>query len=120
MTPFSIASIAATLLSLVLSVWLFATSSSAQGLQEELQKQQQELQAQNQLVQAQQQKLQAQQEQIQSANVLSQQVGPQVLQDLANRAVKNPKIEGLLSKYNLKVQEKPAAGEKPAPRASTP
>ena len=111
---------AASLLGLLLSIWLFIVNSSAQTLQGELQKQQQSLQNQQTLVQTQQQTLQGQQEQIQSGNVLAQQVGPQVLQDLARRAVtnKNEKIRGLLAKYNLNIQEKD--DKKPEDKKPTP
>lgn len=116
MSPISFASIGASLLGLILSIWLFISSSAAQGLQADLQTQQQSLQSQQLMVQTQQQRLQQQQEQIQSGNVLSQQVGPQVLQDLARRAVtnKNDKIRSLLAKHDLNIQEKPAAGATPA------
>ncbi len=123
MNPVSIASVAASLLGLALSIWLFIANSSAQSLQDELQKRQQELQNQQQLVQGQQQKLQLQQDQIQTGNALSQQVGPQVLQSLGQAVVqnKNEKIRGLLSKYGINVQENAATPKPAAPKpAATP
>jgi hypothetical protein len=117
----------------VLSVWLFVTSHTAQGLQHELQEQQQALQNQQQAVQAQQQRLQMQQDQINTGNALAQQVGPQVIQAMGNAVIahKNEKMRGLLKKYGYDVSEKkegaatpgaaaPAAGAKPAPAAATP
>jgi ABC-type lipoprotein release transport system permease subunit len=120
MTPVSIASVAASLAGLVLSVWLLIASQSAQGLQRDLQQQQQELQNKQLSVQTQQQKLQTQQETVNTVQTYGQQVG-QVLQAMGSMVVekKNEKMRGLLKKHGFDVQEKPAAGAGAKP-ASTP
>lgn len=112
MNPFSILSIAAAALSLVLSVWLFVSSISNQGLQSQLQDQQQELLNQQQEIGTQQQKLQVQQQQIQVGRNLAEQVGPAILKDLATVAVqkKDEKIKGLLARHGYSLQETPAKG----------
>jgi hypothetical protein len=102
-------SVAATALSLVLAIILFAVGNSNQTLQTEIQKQQGELQK--------------QQEQINTGNTISQQVGPNLLRDMAISSVKNEKMKALLSKHGYNVSMPPAtpapsgAGATPAPTA---
>lgn len=104
-------SVAATALSLVLAIILFAVGNSNQSLQAEIQKQQGELQK--------------QQEQINTGNQISQQVGPNLLRDMAISSVKNEKMKSLLAKhgYNVNVQApaSPAPGDaSAAPAAPAP
>lgn len=92
---------------LILSIWIIAAGSSNQKLQTELSKQQQQLQA--------------QQEQINAGNVISQQIGPNILRDMAMVSVEDDAMKQLLSKhgYTVNVQATPAPGSTPAP-SSTP
>ena len=115
MTPVSLASVAASLVSLLLSVWLLVSSHSAQGLQRELQEQQQNLQNKQQDVQAQQQRLQLQQDQINTGNSVSN-VAPQIIQAMGNAVIKNKneKLRGVLSRYKIEVSEKKADDKAPA------
>ncbi len=108
-------SVAASGLSLLLSIIIFVVGNSNQGLQNEIQKQQLELQR--------------QQEQINTGNQISQQVGPNLLRDMAVVSLKNDKMKALLGKHGYNVQqatpapgEAPAAGgaAAPAPRAPAP
>jgi len=103
-------SIAASALCLILSIMVLAVGNSNQGLQDEVQKQQEALQAK-------QQALQTQQEEINAGNQISQQIGPNLLRDMAASSVKNEKMKALLSKhgYNVQVKDGPAAGT-PAPK----
>lgn len=107
--PFYI-SVVASSLCLILSIVVLAIGSSNQGLQEEVQKKQQALQAQ-------QQALQAQQVEIEAGAQINQKLGPELLNDMANSAVKNEKMKALLAKhgYNVQVKDTPAAGT-PAPK----
>jgi mannitol-specific phosphotransferase system IIBC component len=120
MTPVSLASVAASLVSLLLSVWLLVSSHSAQGLQRELQEQQQALQNKQQDTQAQQQRLQLQQDQINTGNSVSN-VAPQIIQAMGNAVIKNKndKLRGVLDKYKISVSEK-KADDKTAPAPSAP
>jgi len=109
-------SVAASGLSLLLSIILFAVGSSNQGLQTELQKKQAEVQK--------------QQEEINKAQTIVQKVGPSLLQDMANVATKDEAMKKLLSKhgYEIKVEATPAPGAaspktgaaSPAPGAAAP
>jgi hypothetical protein len=91
----------ATGVSLVLSIVVLALGNSNQTLQEEVQKQQQSLQA--------------QQEQINEGNIISQQIGPNLLRDMATSSVKNEKMKALLSRHGYNVQV-----NTPAPGSATP
>jgi hypothetical protein len=103
-------SVAASALSLLLGIILFAVGNSNQSLQAEIQKQQAEIQK--------------QQEQINTGNQISQQVGPNLLRDMAVSSVKNDKMKALLNKhgYNVNVQPNaspaPGGAAAPAPDAS--
>ena len=97
-------SVAASALCLVLSVIVFAVGNSNQSLQAEVQKQQQALQT--------------QQEEINAGNQISQQIGPNLLRDMAASSVKNEKMKALLAKHGYNVQVKEPAKDKDA--ASTP
>jgi ribosomal protein S16 len=101
--PFYV-SVASSALSLVLSIIIFTVGNSNQSLQTEVQKQQLELQK--------------QQEQINTGNQISQQVGPNLLRDMATSSVKNEKMKALLAKHGYNVEYKPPAS--PAPGASAP
>jgi hypothetical protein len=96
-------SVAASALSLVLSIVLFAVGNSNQTLQAEVQTQQAELQK--------------QQEEINKASQISQQVGPALLRDMAVSSTKNEKMKALLGKHGYTVSAPPAT---PAPGAATP
>ena len=108
--PFYI-STAATALCLILSIVVFAVGSSNYSLQTELQKQQKTLQAQ-------QQALQDQQREIDAGNQISQQIGPNLLRDMAAASVKNEKMKALLAKhgYNVQVKDATPAPGTPAPK----
>ena len=106
--PFYI-STAATALCLILSIVVFAVGSSNHSLQTELQKQQKTLQAQQQV-------LQAQQEEINAGNQISQQIGPNLLRDMAASSVKNEKMKALLAKHGYNVQVATPAPGTPAPK----
>ncbi len=108
------------LLCLVLSIWLFAASSTVQAFQADLQHRQTDLQTEQTQFQSKQQILQAKQQLLNTAQAVSEKVGPAVIADLQTLAVqnKNDKIKNLLAKYGVKVEEAPAAAPKPA--ASTP
>lgn len=94
-------SLAAAALCLLLSVIIFIVGSLNQGLQSE--------------VTLQQQQLQAQQEQINAGNTISQQVGPNLLRDMAIASIKNDKMKGVLTKHGYNVNYNPAT---PAPAAT--
>jgi len=95
-------SVAASALALVLSIVLFAVGSSNQTLQNE--------------VQAQQVELQKQQEEINKGTAISQQVGPNLLRDMAVASTKNEKMKQLLAKNGYQVNvATPAPGSSPAP-----
>lgn len=103
--PFYI-STAASALCLVLSVVVFAIGRSNHGIQQDIKKQQQG-------IQTQQQALQGQQQEIEAGNQISQQIGPNLLRDMAAASVKNEKMKALLSKHGYNVQVK----DTPAPKA---
>ena len=94
-------SVAASGLSLLLSIIIFAVGNSNQNLQAEVQKQQLELQK--------------QQEQINTGNQISQQVGPNLLRDMAVVSLKNDKMKALLGKHGYNVQQATPAPGAPAP-----
>ena len=121
MNPAPLLSIVSGLLCLLLSVVFYFKSSSVQGLSEDLQKQQDTLQSEQRSFQTKQQIFQNQQQQVQGAQQLSQQVGPQVLNDLGllARDNKNEKIKKILEKYGVTINEKAAETPKPA-SGSTP
>lgn len=98
-------SVAASALSLVLSIILFAVGSSNQSLQTEVQKKQQELQK--------------QQQEIDKGGQIVQKIGPSLLQDMANVAAKDDKMRELLKKNGYEIKA-PAASPAPgaAPAAS--
>lgn len=91
-------SVAASALSLVLAIILFAVGLSNQSLQAQVQKQQDELRR--------------QQEEINKGAQIAQQVGPALLQDMAKSALKNDKMRELLKKngYEIKLPASPAPG----------
>ena len=93
----------------VLSVWIIFKGSANEKLQQELTKQQQQLQS--------------QQEQINAGNVISQQIGPNILRDMAMVSVEDKEMKDLLAKhgYTVNVQATPAPDEsKPAPSTPAP
>lgn len=100
-------SVAATGLCLVLSIIVFWVGNSNQSLQLEVQKQQQ--------------KLQEQQAEIQKGDTFSRQIGPALLQEMAQVSVKNEKMKALLGKHgytvNVQPPASPAPGATPAPPA---
>jgi hypothetical protein len=95
-------SVAASALCLLLSIILFWEGGTNTTLQNE--------------VQAQQVKLQQQQEEINKGTAIQQQVGPNLLNDMAVSSVKNEKMKQLLAKngYTVNVAT-PAPGSSPAP-----
>lgn len=99
-------SVVATALSVVLAVILLWVGNVNQGLQADIQKQQQDLQK--------------QQEQINTGNSISQQVGPNLLRDMAVASLKNEKMKALLGKhgYNVQAQASPAPGSSSSAPAS--
>lgn len=123
MNPAPLLSIVSGLLCLLLSVVFYFKSSSVQGLSEDLQKQQDTLASEQRSFQTKQQIFQSAQQQVQSAMNLSQQVGPQVLNDLGllARENKNDKIKKILEKYGVTINEKAAETPKPStPAPSSP
>ena len=104
-------SVAASALSLVLSIILFAVGLSNQSLQVQVQKQQDEVRK--------------QQAEIEKGGEIAQKVGPALLQDMAKSAVKNDKMRELLKKngYDIKLPAAtpaPGAAGTPAPAAKGP
>jgi hypothetical protein len=105
--PFYI-SVAASGISLILSVVLFSLGGTNQSLQGEIQKQQAELQK--------------QQEQINTGNQISQKVGPELLRDMAISSIKDEKMKALLAKHGYNVATPtptPASSATPAPASSS-
>ena len=99
--PFYI-STAASALCLVLSLVVFAVGRSSHGIQQDIKKQQ---------------ALQAQQQEIEAGNQISQQIGPNLLRDMAAASVKNEKMKALLAKHGYNVQvNKDAPKDAPAPK----
>ena len=95
-------SVAASALCLLLSIVLFFEGGVNQGLQNE--------------IQAQQVKLQQQQEEINKGTAISQQVGPNLLRDMAVSSTKNEKMKALLAKHGYTVNvASPTPGASPAP-----
>ena len=95
-------SVAASALSLVLSIVLFSVGSSNATAQNDIQKQQVELQK--------------QQEEINKGTQIQQQVGPNLLNDMAVLSTSNEKMRALLGKYGYQVK----APASPAPGAAAP
>ena len=91
---------------LLLSIWIIFAGSSNQKLQTELSKQQQQLQA--------------QQEQINAGNVISQQVGPNILRDMAMVSVEDQAMKDLLAKHGYTVNVQATPAPESAPAAETP
>ena len=125
MNPFSLLSIGAAGVSLVLSIWLLIAGISNQGQQGRWQDQQKELINHQTELASLQQKAQIQQQQIQAGKNLAEQVGPAVLKDIGGLVVqkKNDKLEGLLAKYGVKIDRStpaPAAAPAPKPAAVNP
>jgi len=91
----------------VLSVWIIFAGSANEKLQQDLTKLQQDLQK--------------QQEQINAGNVISQQIGPGILRDMATVSVEDKEMKDLLAKhgYTVNVQATPAA-DAGKPESSTP
>jgi hypothetical protein len=85
-------------LALVLSIVLVALGSSNQGLQAQLQKQQEEI----------------------NRGGTSQQVGTNILRDMASVSVKNGKMKDVLAKngYNVTASPDPSASPSPAAPAN--
>lgn len=95
-------SVAASALSLVLSIVLFAVGNTNQSLQNDVQKQQVELQK--------------QQEEINKGAQISQNVGPGLLREMAVASVKNENMKKLLANHGYTVNlATPAPGSSPAP-----
>ena len=101
-------SLVASALSVVLAIVLLWIGNVNQGLQLEVQKQQQDLQAQQQV--------------IEKGNAISQQVGPNILRDMAVSSLKNDKMKALLAKhgYNVQQQATPAPGASNSGSSSAP
>ena len=107
-------SVAAAALSLLLSIIILVVGQINQGLQSDIQGKQKE-------VQAIQSDLQKQQEQINIANQISQQLGPNLLREMAVSSLKNDKMKALLNKHGYNVQQAtPAPGSGGAAAAPTP
>ena len=115
--PFYISTVA-TALCLVLSIVVFAVGGSNRSIQEDIKKQQKGLQDQQKAIQVQQQMLQDQQREIDAGNQISQQIGPNLLRDMAAASVKNEKMKALLAKHGYNVAT-PAPGT-PAPTTPKP
>lgn len=99
-------SVAASALCLLLSIVLFWEGGANQSLQND--------------VQAQQVKLQQQQEDINKGTAISQQVGPNLLRDMAVASTKNENMKKLLATHGYTVNvASPTPGASPAP-ARTP
>ena len=96
-------SVAASGVSLILSIVLFTFGGINQGLQVEIQKQQADLQK--------------QQDQINTGNAISQKVGPELLRDMAISSIKDEKMKLLLAKHGYNVAT-PTPGASPAAGAS--
>jgi len=95
-------SVAASALSLVLAIVLFAIGGVNQGLQAEVQKQQQQLQQ--------------QQQEVNRVQQINRSYAQPMLQDMANMSAKDEKMKQLLEKYNIKVvTPTPAPGASPSP-----
>lgn len=123
MNPAPLLSIVSGLLALLLSVVFYAKSSSVQTSSGELQKLQDTLATEQTAFQTKQQLFQAQQQQVQQVLQLSQQVGPQVLNDLGlvAKEKKNDKVKALLAGYGVTLNENAAApASTPAPSAPKP
>ena len=122
MNPFSLLSIGAAGVSLVLSIWLLISGMSNQSQQGKWQEQQQELLNHQQTLATLQQKAQLQQQQVQSAKYLAEQVGPAVLKDIGGVVIqkKDEKLKSLLAKHGVQVQESTPAPGTPAPRTTVP
>jgi hypothetical protein len=105
--PFYV-SIAASGITLILSIVLFIFGGIDQSLQAEIQKQQQEIQK--------------QQQEINTGNSISNDVGPKLLRDMAVASIKDEKMKELLAKHGYTVATPtPAPASSPAPAApSTP
>ncbi len=98
-------SVAAAALCLVLSIILLIQGNINQGLQNDIQVQQAEYQK--------------QQDEINRGNVISQQVGPALLRDMAVASTKNEKMKALLASNGYTVNlATPAPGASPAPGAA--
>ena len=110
-------SVAAAALSLLLSVIILVVGQINQGLQSDITGKQKE-------VQAIQSDLQKQQEQINIANQISQQLGPNLLREMAVSSLKNDKMKALLNKHGYNVQQSTPApgsgGAAAAPSAPAP
>jgi len=108
-------SVASAALSLLLAVIILIFGQINQGLQSDIQGKQKEVQA----VQA---DLQKQQEQINIANQISQQLGPNLLRDMAVTSLKDNPMKELLKKhgYNVQQQATPAPGSGGAAAAPAP
>lgn len=91
---------------LLLSLSLIVRGCSNNSVQQEIQKQQTQLQG--------------QQETINSGQAISQQIGPNLLRDMAEAAVTDPPMKALLAKhgYSVNVAATPAPGASPAPGAT--
>jgi hypothetical protein len=98
-------SVAATGLSLILSVVLFIFGGMDQGLQAQIQKQQQEMQQ--------------QQEQINRGNTISNDIGPKLLRDMAVVSIKDEKMKELLAKHGYTVATPTPAPGSPAPSGAS-
>jgi hypothetical protein len=98
-------SVAATGLSLILSVVLFIFGGMDQSLQDQIRKQQQELQA--------------QQDQINKGNAISNDVGPKLLRDMAVVSIKDEKMKELLAKHGYTIATPTPAPGSPAPAAAS-
>lgn len=117
----AIFSVGSGVICVVLGGIFFAKSFAVQKLQSELQRQQTELQAQTQEAQIQQLKLQDQKQIIDRALQLSQQTGPQILNDVGilARDNQNDKLRAILKNYGVQIKDadpsEPAAKPADAP-----
>jgi hypothetical protein len=122
MNPAPLLSIVSGLLALLLSVVFYAKSSTVQSKSEDLQKQQDTLATEQRAFQTSQQLFQSKQQQVQGVLQLSQQVGPQVLNDLGlvAKEKKNEKLKTLLGKYGVTLNDNAAAAAPGGSAPSTP
>ena len=118
MNPAPLLSIVSGGLCLLLSLVFYFKNSTVQNQSGELQKGQDSLASVQRSFQTKQQLFQGYQQQVQNAQKISQEVGPQVLNDLGilARDNKNDKLKKVLEKYGVTINEEAAkAGGAPAP-----
>jgi peptidoglycan hydrolase CwlO-like protein len=98
-----------------LAVWIFISTLGNTSLQQGIQAQQDQILALQTEIQSLQQELQAQQKQIETASQLNTQIGPAILNELANLQVKNNNIALAVFLQKHGVLAKAPAPPPPAP-----